>query len=151
MAVYEPGCHPLNIIWIEAKLSSIYYVVGDKLVHKLPFGLKCHELFVILYSILANLSDDMFFCYSKIKIEFEQNPEENIILTELGQYTVIWTSSISILIYGPARSVYCYMDQLGQYTVIWTSSITKTNRENINVNIQVCLAKLTLIANDKPI
>jgi hypothetical protein len=122
MAVYEPGCHPLNIIWIEAKLSSIYYVVGDKLVHKLPFGLKCHELFVILYSILANLSDDMFFCYSKIKIEFEQNPEENIILTELGQYTVIWTSSI-----------------------------TKTNREHINVNIQVCLAKLTLIANDKQI
>jgi hypothetical protein len=122
MAVYEPGCHPLNIIWIEAKLSSIYYVVGDKLVHKLPFGLKCHELFVILYSILANLSDDMFFCYSKIKIEFEQNPEENIILTELGQYTVIWTSSI-----------------------------TKTNWEHINVNIQVCLAKLTLIANDKQI
>jgi hypothetical protein len=122
MAVYEPGCHPLNIIWIEAKLSSIFYVVGDKLVHKLPFGLKCHELFVILYSILANLSDDMFFCYSKIKIEFEQNPEENIILTELGQYTVIWTSSI-----------------------------TKTNREHINVNIQVCLAKLTLIANDKQI
>jgi hypothetical protein len=44
MAVYGPGCHPQNIIWTEAK----------------PFGRKCHELFVILYSILANLSDDMF-------------------------------------------------------------------------------------------
>ena len=27
---------------------------------KLAFGLKCHELFVILYSLQANLSDDMF-------------------------------------------------------------------------------------------
>ena len=61
MAVYGPGCHPQNIIWIEEKLRSIYYFVGDILVHKLPFGPKCHELFVILYTILANLSDDMFF------------------------------------------------------------------------------------------
>ena len=44
-----------------AKLKSIYYFVGDRPVHKLPFGPKCHELFVILYSILANLSVDMFF------------------------------------------------------------------------------------------
>jgi hypothetical protein len=61
MAVYGPGCHPQNIIWIEAKLRSIYYFVGGRPVHKLPFGPKCHELFVILYSILANLLDDMFF------------------------------------------------------------------------------------------
>ena len=56
------------------------------------------ELFVILYSILAKLSDDMFFfiyCISYAKYEFGQNPEENIILT---------------------------------------GSLTKTNRENINVN-----------------
>jgi hypothetical protein len=62
MAVYGPGCHPQNIIWTEAKLRSIYYFAGDRPVHKLPFGPKCHELFVILYSIHANLSDDMF-CY----------------------------------------------------------------------------------------
>ena len=55
MAVYEPGCHPQNIIWIEAKLRSIYYFVGDRPVHKLPFGPKCHELLAILYSIVANL------------------------------------------------------------------------------------------------
>jgi hypothetical protein len=61
MAVYGLGYHPQNIIWTEAKLRSIYYFVGDRLVHKLPFGPKCHELFVILYSIHANLSDDMFF------------------------------------------------------------------------------------------
>ena len=60
VAVYGPGCQPQNIIWTEAKLRSIYYFVGDRPVHKMPFGLKCHELFVILYSILANLSFDMF-------------------------------------------------------------------------------------------
>ena len=56
MAVYGPGCHPQNIIWTEAKLRSIYYFVGDRPVHKLSFGPKCHELFVILYSIQSNLS-----------------------------------------------------------------------------------------------
>jgi hypothetical protein len=60
MAVYGTGCHPQNIIWTEAKLRSIYYFVGDRPVHKQPFGPKCHELFVILYSIHTNLSDDMF-------------------------------------------------------------------------------------------
>jgi hypothetical protein len=60
MAVYGLGCHPENSIWTEAKLRSIYYFVGDRPVHKLPFGPKYHELFVILYSIHANLSDDMF-------------------------------------------------------------------------------------------
>jgi len=88
MAVYGPGCRPQNIIWTEAKLRSIYYFVGDRPVHKLPFGPKCHELFVILYSILANLSDDMFFLLLyKAKNEFGQNSEQNIILTGYGQYT----------------------------------------------------------------
>ena len=69
MVVYGPGCHPQNIIWTEAKLRSIYYFVGDRPVHKLPFGLKCHELFVILYSILANLSDDMYFVIVYLRIK----------------------------------------------------------------------------------
>jgi hypothetical protein len=56
MAIYGPGCHPQNIIWTEAKLRSIYYFVGDRPVHKLSFGPKRHELFVILYLIHANLS-----------------------------------------------------------------------------------------------
>jgi hypothetical protein len=60
MAVYRPGFHPQNIIWTEAKLRSIYYFVGDRPVHKLPVGPKCHELFAMSYSIHANLSDDMF-------------------------------------------------------------------------------------------
>jgi hypothetical protein len=63
MAVYGPGYHPQNIIWTEAKLRSIYHFVGDILVHKLPFGPKCHELFVILYLIHANLADDMFLLF----------------------------------------------------------------------------------------
>ena len=92
MAVYGPGCRPQNIIWTEANLRSIYYFVGDRSVHKLPFGPKCHELFVILYKILANLSDDMFFVIVYAKNEFEQNPEEN----------VVWTGPVYILLYGPA-------------------------------------------------
>jgi hypothetical protein len=50
MAVYGPGCHPQNSIWTEAKLRSIYYFVGEGPVHKLSFGPKCHELFVMLLS-----------------------------------------------------------------------------------------------------
>jgi hypothetical protein len=67
---------------------------------KLPFGPKCHELFVILYSILANLSDDMFFVivYLRQKNEFIQNPEENIILTGPGQYDKILTGSLNIFL-----------------------------------------------------
>ena len=41
--------------------------MGDRPVHKLPFDPKCHELFVILYSILANLSDNMFFVIAYLK------------------------------------------------------------------------------------
>ena len=110
MAVYGPGCYPQNIIWTEAKLRSIYYFVGDRPVHKLPFGPKCHELFVILYSIHANLSDDMlFYCISKTKNEFGQNPEENIILT----------GPVNILKY-------------------LSAALTKTNRENKNVKYNIC-------------
>jgi len=61
MAIFRPGCHPQNIIWTEAKLRSIYYCAGDRPVHKLPFGPKRHELFVILYSIHANLSSTAYF------------------------------------------------------------------------------------------
>ena len=61
MAVYGPGCHPQNIIWTEAKLRSIYYFVGDRPVHKLPFVPKCHDLFVTLNSMLTNMSDVMCF------------------------------------------------------------------------------------------
>ena len=110
MAVCGPGCHPQNSTWTEAKLRSIYYFVGDRPVHKLPFGPKCHKLFVTLYSLLANLSDDMFFVivYLRQKNEFGQNPEENIILT------------------GP-----------GQYMQILTDSLTKTNRDNIIVKYNI--------------
>ena len=110
MAVCGPGCHQQNSMWTEAKLRSIYYFVGNRPVHKLPFGPKCHELFAILYSLLANLSDDMLFVivYLRQKNEFGQNPEENIIL--------IW----------PA-----------QYTKILTAALTKTNRENIYVKYNI--------------
>jgi len=84
MAVYGPGCHPQNVIWTDAKLRSIYYFVSDRPVHKMPFGPKCHELFVILYSVTQymQICQTTCFCYciSKTNNEFGQNPEENIIL-----------------------------------------------------------------------
>ena len=118
MTVYGPGCHPQNIIWTEAKLRSIYYFVGDRPIHKLPFGPKCHELFVILYSILANLSSTTCFCYciSKTKNEFGQNQEENFILIGPGPYTKILT---------------------GQYTKILTACANKDNRENKNIKYNI--------------
>ena len=85
MAVYGLGCHPQNIIWTEAKLRSIYYFVGDRPVHKLPFGPKCHELFVIFMQICQMTC--FCYCISKTKNKFGQNPEENIILIWPGQYT----------------------------------------------------------------
>jgi hypothetical protein len=64
------------------------YCPGDRPVYKLPFGLKCHEPFVILYSIHANLSDDVFvIVYLRQKNEFGQNPEENI-YTKIGSRTI---------------------------------------------------------------
>jgi hypothetical protein len=90
----------------EAEIHLIYFV-GDRPFHKLPFGPKCHELFVILSS---NQSDDIFFAidvYLKPKTSSEKYLEENI-----------WT--------GP-----------GLCTVIWTGSLTKTNRENINVKYNI--------------
>jgi hypothetical protein len=105
MALYGPGCHPQNIIWTEAMLRSIYYFVGDRPVYKLPFGPKCHKLFVILYSIHAKLSSTTCFCYciSKTKNEFGQNPEENIILIEPGPYTKILTGQYTEILTGCAN------------------------------------------------
>jgi hypothetical protein len=77
----------LRAIWqfIDRDVTHkiLYYFVGDRLVHKLPFGPKCNELFVILYSILTNLSENMLFViiYLRPKTSSDKNPEENIILT----------------------------------------------------------------------
>ena len=104
MAIYGPGCHPQNIIWTEAKLRSIYYFVGNRQVHILSLGPKRHELFVILYSIRANLSSTAYFCYciSEIKNEFGQNPEENIILIGPGPYAKILTCQYTKILTGCA-------------------------------------------------
>ena len=92
MAAYGPGCHLQYIIRTEEKLRSIYYFVGDRPVHKLPFGSKCHELFVIFTQYMQICQTTCFcYCISKTKNEFRQNPEENIILIGPGQYTKILT------------------------------------------------------------
>ena len=91
MAVYGPGCHPQNIIGTEAKLRSIYYFVADKPIHKLPFGPKCHELFLILYSILANLSDDMFFVIAYLRQKTSSD--------KIRKKTLYWSGPVNILKY----------------------------------------------------
>ena len=102
MAVHGPGCHPQNIIWTEAKLRSIYYFVGDRPVHKLPFGPKCHELFVILYSL--HVRRHVFvIVYLRQKDEFGQNPDENIILIVPGPYTKILTGPYTKILIGCAN------------------------------------------------
>jgi len=51
---------PTKYYMDRSEAEVLYYFVDDRPVHKLPFGPKCNELFFILYSIHANLSDDMF-------------------------------------------------------------------------------------------
>jgi hypothetical protein len=112
MAIYGPGCHPQNIIWTEAKLRSLYYFVGDRPVHKLPIGPMCHELFAILYSIHANLSDDMFLL---LYIKDKKTVRKKILY---------WSGPVHILKYWPVN--------IRKY---WPVAITKTNRENKNVEV----------------
>jgi hypothetical protein len=90
MAVYGPGWHPQNNIWTEAKLRSKYYFVGDRPVHKLPFGPKHHELFVILYSILANLSDDMFFVIVYLR-------QKKTSSDKIRKKTLYWSGPVNII------------------------------------------------------
>jgi hypothetical protein len=106
MVVYGQGCHPQNIIWTEAKLRSIYYFVGDRPVHLLPFGSKCHALFAILYSIHTNLSDDMFFFIVYLRQKTSSDKIRN--------KTLYWSGPVNIVNY-------------------WRTALTKTNRENKNV------------------
>ena len=110
MVVYGPGCHPQNMLWAEAKQRSIYYFVGDRPVHKLPFGPKCHELFVILYSIHANLSDDMFFFIVYLRQRTSSD--------KIRKKTLYWSGPVNILKY-------------------WPAALTKTNRENKNVKYNI--------------
>jgi hypothetical protein len=50
-----------SVYWWRSEAEvHIQFCAGDRPVHKLPIAPKCHELFVILYSIHVNLSDDMF-------------------------------------------------------------------------------------------
>ena len=61
MAVYGTGMSPTKYHMDRSEAEVHILFVGDRPLHKLPFGPKCHALFAILYSIHANLSDDMFF------------------------------------------------------------------------------------------
>jgi hypothetical protein len=68
MAVYGTGCHPQNIIWTEAKLRSIYYFVGDRPVHKQPFGpILTGQYFSIWtgadqYNVFFQILSELVFC-----------------------------------------------------------------------------------------
>ena len=110
-------CHPHNIIWTHVKLRSIYYFVGDRWVHKLQFGPKCHELFVILYSILAHLSDDMFFAIVYLR--------PKTISDKIWRKTLYWPGQVNIIhllhagegnmkIYSPKSIIF------PEYHISWT-------------------------------
>ena len=94
---------PYAILWVTDRFINCH------------LARSCHELFVILYSILANLLDDMFFVivYLRQKKQFGQNPEENIIFIGPGQYIANsswhWGSYGSIWT-GPSPKQY-YMDR----------------------------------------
>ena len=118
MAAYEPGCHRQNIIWTEAKLRSTYYFVGDRPVHELPFGPKYHELFVILYSLHANLSSMTCFCYCISKTKTSSD--------KIRKKTLYWSGPVHILKYWPVN--------IRKY---WPAALTKTNREDKNVNYNI--------------
>jgi hypothetical protein len=120
MAVYGPGCHPQNIIWTEAKLRSIYYFVGNRPVHKLPFGPKCHELFIILYSIHANLSDANVFVIVYLRHKTSSD--------KIRKKTLYWSGPVNILKY-------------------WPAALTKTNRENKNVKYNILKYKVYLYSS----
>jgi hypothetical protein len=79
--------------------------VGDRPVHKLPFGPKCHEPFVILYSILANLSDGMLFVIVEYNItngswHFGPNGSLWTGLSPTKQYMDLSFASVYIIFYG---------------------------------------------------
>ena len=91
-------------IWTEAKLRSIYYFVGDRPVHKMPFGPKCHELLLILYLIHEICQTTCFFVIVYLRQnEFGQIPEENIILIGPGPYTKILTGQYTKILTGSAN------------------------------------------------
>ena len=82
---------PTKYYMDRSKAEIHILFMGDRQVCKLPFGLKCHELFVTLYSIHTNLSDLFLLLYIKEKKQVWTKSGENIILIGRGQYTKILT------------------------------------------------------------
>ena len=98
-------------------LRAIWQFMDWDVTHKILYtillvtdrSINCHFArsamnYLLLYSIHANLSDDMFcYCISKTKNEFGQNPEENIILIGPDQYTKILPSQYTKILPGCAN------------------------------------------------
>jgi hypothetical protein len=105
MAVYGPGCHPQNIIWSKAKLSwgpyTILWVTDLSINCHLARSAMNYFLYYTQYTKIFQ-TKCFYYCISKTKNEFGQNPEENIILIGPVQYYTI--------------IVFCW----GQYEFLWT-------------------------------
>jgi hypothetical protein len=120
MAAYGPGCHLQYIIRTEEKLRSIYYFVGDRPVHKLPFGPKCHELFVILYK-----------CTQYMQIRLGRHVFVIVYLRQktnsdkIRKKTLYWSGPVNILKY-------------------WPTALTNTNRENKTVKYNITVYDMSI-------
>ena len=75
-------------------LRSIWHFMDRDVNHKILYGPKRSVMnYLLYYTQYMQTCQTTGFCYciSKTKNEFEQNPDENIILFEPGQYTKILT------------------------------------------------------------
>jgi hypothetical protein len=92
MAVYGPGCHSQNNIWIEESRGpyTILWVPDRSINRHLARSAINYLLYYTQYMQICQTTC-FYYCTSKTKNEFGQNPEENIILIGPGQYTKILT------------------------------------------------------------
>jgi hypothetical protein len=96
-----------NILY-GSKRSWSPYTILRVTTRSIHFHMARSDMNYLIYYTQSVRRHVVYYCISKTKEKFGQNPEENI----------IWT--------GPCL-----------YTVILTGSLTKTNRENINVKYNI--------------
>ena len=75
-------------------LRAIWQFMDRDVTHKILYGPKRNAMnYLLYYTQYMQICQTTCFCYciSKTKIEFGQNPEENIIMIGPGPYTEILT------------------------------------------------------------
>jgi hypothetical protein len=91
-------------VWFDQIGAWTHDLPPSRPVHKLPFGSKCHELFVILYSIFANLSDGPGQYTVILTGSLTKTNRENINVKH--NIYQLWTFyEVNVYIYGPVRII----------------------------------------------